>query len=79
MTSTYVRPELPTEPPPPKPKRLTRSRTDRMIAGVCGGFAEYAGVDVNLIRLAMVALTLFGGTGVVLYIIAWLIVPEGEF
>jgi len=50
-----------------------------MIAGVCGGFAAYLGVDVNIIRLALVALTLLGGTGVVLYLIAWLIVPEGEF
>jgi phage shock protein PspC (stress-responsive transcriptional regulator) len=76
MTSTETR--LPSPPRSPKPKRLTRSRTDRMIAGVCGGFAEYAGVDVNLIRLAMVALALIG-PGLVLYVVAWLVVPEGEF
>jgi phage shock protein PspC (stress-responsive transcriptional regulator) len=82
MTSTFIPPEAPPEPPrqqQQQPKRLTRSRTDRMVAGVCGGFAEYAGVDVNLVRLALVALTLFGGTGIVLYIVAWLILPEGEF
>jgi phage shock protein C len=77
MTTTEFRPKAPPE--PPKPKRLTRSRTDRMIAGVCGGFAEYAGVDVNIIRLALAALTLLAGTGIVLYILAWLIVPEGDY
>jgi len=76
MTATDIRPQSPPE--PPKPKRLTRSRTDRMVAGVCGGFAEYAGADVNLIRLAMVALVLMG-PGLVLYAVAWLIVPEGDF
>jgi phage shock protein PspC (stress-responsive transcriptional regulator) len=80
MTSTFTPPVAPPEQPaPPKPKRLTRSRTDRMIAGVCGGFAEYAGVDVNVVRLALVALSLFVGTGVVLYLIAWVLLPEGEY
>jgi len=77
MPATDIRRPSTTE--APKPKKLTRSRSDRMIAGVCGGFAAYLGVDVNIIRLALVALTLLGGTGVVLYLIAWLIVPEGEF
>ena len=79
MTSTFTPPLAPPEPPPAKPKRLTRSRTDRMIAGVCGGFAEYAGIDVNVVRLALVALSLFVGTGVVLYLIAWVLLPEGEY
>jgi phage shock protein C len=79
MTSTFTPPLAPPEPPTPKPKRLTRSRTDRMIAGVCGGFAEYAGIDVNVVRLALVALSLFVGTGVVLYLIAWVLLPEGEY
>ena len=60
-------------------KHLTRSRSDRMIGGVCGGVAAYLGADVNLIRLAMVALTLFGGSGLVLYLAAWILLPEGEF
>ena len=59
-------------------RRLTRSRTDRVIAGVCGGFAVYSGIDVNLIRLAMVALALVG-PGAVLYLVAWLIVPEDAY
>ena len=79
MTSTDTRPPAPPETPPVQRKRLTRSRTDRMIAGVCGGFADYAGVDVNLVRLALVALTLFAGSGIVLYVIAWLILPEGDY
>ena len=49
-----------------------------MIAGVCGGFAVYSGIDVNLIRLAMVALALVG-PGAVLYLVAWLIVPEDAY
>jgi len=61
---------------PRRIRQLTRSRTDRMIAGVCGGFAAYSGADVNLIRLAMIALTLCAGTGLVLYVCAWLILPE---
>jgi phage shock protein PspC (stress-responsive transcriptional regulator) len=59
-------------------RRLTRSRTDRMIAGVCGGFAAYSGIDVNIVRLVMVLLALLGGSGVVLYLIAWMIVPAED-
>lgn len=62
----------------PPTRRLTRSVTDRKLAGVCGGLAAYAGVDANLVRLAFVALTLFGGSGAVLYAVAWLLVPEAE-
>ncbi|MDR2983311.1 MAG: PspC domain-containing protein [Nocardiopsaceae bacterium] len=56
-------------------RRLTRSRTDRKIAGVCGGFAAYSGIDANIVRLVMVLLALLGGSGVVLYLVAWAIVP----
>ena len=56
-------------------RRLTRSRTDRKIAGVCGGFAAYSGIDANIVRLVMVLLALLGGGGVVLYLVAWVIVP----
>jgi phage shock protein PspC (stress-responsive transcriptional regulator) len=49
-----------------------------MIAGVCGGFAAYSGVDVNIVRLVMVVLALLGGSGVVLYLVAWVIVPIGD-
>jgi phage shock protein PspC (stress-responsive transcriptional regulator) len=63
------------QPERPGPRRLTRSRTDRVIAGVCGGFAAYSGIDVNIVRLVMVLLALLGGSGVVLYLVAWVIVP----
>ncbi len=57
-------------------KRLYRSRNDQMIAGVCGGLAEYLDIDATLIRLAVILLTLMGGAGILAYIIAWIIVPE---
>ncbi len=56
-------------------KRLYKSRTERMIDGVCGGIAEYLGLDVTLIRILWVLLTLFGGTGIVLYIVAMVVMP----
>ncbi len=56
-------------------KRLYKSRTERMIDGVCGGIAEYFGLDVTLIRILWVLLTLFGGTGIILYIVAMIVMP----
>ena len=57
--------------------RLHRSRTDRMVAGVCGGAARAYDIDPALLRLALVLLTVFGaGAGVVLYVAAWILVPE---
>jgi phage shock protein C len=61
---------------PGGPKRLYRSLTDRKVAGVCGGIAEYFGVDPVLIRLLWIFFTLAAGGGVLAYIIAWLVVPE---
>jgi phage shock protein C len=60
------------------PKRLTRSRRDRKIAGVCGGIAEYLSMDATLIRLLAV-FALFCGAGFVAYIVAWIVLPEEEF
>lgn len=58
-------------------KKLYRSRTDRMIAGVCGGLGKYLGIDPTLVRLVFALLVLFGvGSGLVLYIILMVIVPE---
>jgi phage shock protein C len=62
----------------PNPKKLLRSKDDRMIAGVCGGIAKYAGIDAVIVRLAMVALVIFGGTGLPLYLAGWIIIPEEE-
>ena len=58
-------------------KRLYRSTQDRMFAGVCGGIGEYLDVDPTLVRLVFVALSLLSsGSGLVIYIILMLIVPE---
>jgi phage shock protein PspC (stress-responsive transcriptional regulator) len=67
-----------TQPTPP-PRRLMRSSRDRYLGGVCGGLAQYLNVDATLIRLVAVVLTLSGvGLPAVLYLIALLLVPEGE-
>ena len=69
-----------TEPVAPgPPRRLLRSRTNRWIAGVSGGLADYLGTDATLIRLGFVALTIMGGFGAPLYVLAWVIIPaEGD-
>ena len=56
-------------------KRLQRSRTEKMIGGVCGGFAEYFNVDPTLVRAIWVAMTLIVGIGFLLYLILWLVMP----
>lgn len=69
----------PMTPPPsaPAPKRLVRSREDRWVAGVCGGVANYLGVDSNLVRLVVVLGTIFGfGSLLVAYVVAWILMPE---
>ena len=59
-----------------KVKRWYRSKKDRMIAGVCGGLADYLGVDPTFVRMLWILITLLYGFGLLLYLIAWLIVPE---
>lgn len=59
-------------------KRLTKSKTERKIFGVCGGLAEYFGIDPTLVRLAFVILALFNGIGLVIYIILAVIMPSEE-
>jgi len=66
------------QPERPGSRRLTRSRTDRVIAGVCGGFAAYSGIDATIVRLVMVLLAVLGGSGVLLYLLAWVIVPAED-
>jgi phage shock protein PspC (stress-responsive transcriptional regulator) len=56
--------------------KLRRSRSDRWIGGVCGGVAVLTGVDTWIWRLLLAALAFFGGTGVLLYILLWIFVPE---
>lgn len=55
--------------------QLVRSEQDRMIAGVCAGIAQYFAIDVTVIRFLFILVTLLGGSGVLVYIILWLIIP----
>ena len=57
-------------------KKLYLSKTDKKIAGVCGGISEYFEVDSTLIRLAWVVFALMGGSGLLAYIIAAIIMPD---
>lgn len=59
-----------------KNKRLYKSSRDKKLCGVCGGIAEYFEVDPTLIRLAWIVFMLAGGSGILAYIIAALIMPE---
>lgn len=58
--------------------KLVKSRTNKMLAGVCGGIGELLGIDPTIIRLIWAALSLAGGTGIILYIIAAVIIPEDD-
>ncbi len=59
-------------------KKLYRSRKDAMVAGVCGGLAEYIGVDSAIVRLVFAVTVVMGGIGVLAYFLAWIIIPEGS-
>ena len=57
-------------------RRLSRSSTDRLLGGVCGGLGRAIGIDPLVVRVALVALTVAGGTGALIYVLAWLLLPE---
>ena len=58
-------------------KKLTRSRDDKWISGVCGGLAEYTGLDANLVRLVVAVTTVLGaGSVAIAYVVAWIIMPK---
>lgn len=59
-------------------KKLTKSRNDRMLTGVCGGIAEYFGIDATIIRVIFALLVLSGGTGLLIYILLAVVMPERE-
>jgi len=59
-------------------KKLYRSTTDKKLAGVCGGFAEYFGIDATWVRLGTVLLSLIWGFGIITYVVAWLVIPERQ-
>ncbi|MGB0714880.1 MAG: PspC domain-containing protein [Phycisphaerae bacterium] len=64
----------------PHPKPLRRSVKERLIAGICGGLAEYFDLDPTVVRVAYVLLSILGvGTGLIVYIILWLVIPEREY
>ena len=61
---------------PPVRRELRRSGTDRWLGGVCGGLAEYSGIDAVLWRVGVVGLTVAGGAGVVVYLLLWVLLPS---
>jgi phage shock protein C len=75
MTSAPFSPP-PADQPPVRPQ-LRRSGTEKMLGGVCGGLAEYSGIDPVLWRVGFVGLTLAGGAGVVVYLLLWVLMPSG--
>jgi phage shock protein C len=62
------------------PRRLTRSRTDRKIAGVCGGLARYFGWDATLVRLVYVVASVVsaGFPGIAVYVLLWVLMPKED-
>ena len=78
LAAWLVMPETTEKAPEAAGRRLTRSTNDRKIAGVCGGLAEYYGVDATPIRVLWVILSILCGAvigGVIAYLLAWLIIP----
>ena len=57
-------------------RRVYRSRKNRMLGGVCGGIAEYFEIDPVLVRLLFVLLLFMGFVGIIIYLVAWLLIPE---
>lgn len=55
-------------------KRLTRSRSNRMLGGVCGGIADHFGIDISIVRI-LTLLFIFSGGGTLAYIAAWILIP----
>ncbi len=68
------------QPPPPKPRRLTRSNRDKMIAGVCGGLAEYFQLDPTLVRTLYVIVSILSVAfpGIIVYIVLMFVMPPPE-
>ena len=59
-----------------EPKRVYRSRKDRILGGICGGMGDYFNIDPVLVRVAWLVLFFAGGVGLLAYIISWIIIPE---
>jgi phage shock protein C len=61
-----------------EPRKLYRSQTQRMLAGVCGGLAEYFNIDATVLRVLFLILAVFGGSGIVIYLVMWIVVPDAS-
>ena len=57
-------------------KRIVRPRDERKVAGVCAAFANFFGLDVSIIRIVWLLALLLAGTGLLAYLICWLVIPE---
>ena len=57
-------------------RKLYRSKSNRQLAGVCGGLAQYFNIDATLVRVLFILLAVLGGSGLVLYLAMWIIVPR---
>lgn len=71
----YYQPPPPPPPGPPVRGQLRRSRTDKVVGGVAGGLAGYSGIDPLLWRVGFIALTFAGGSGILVYLLLWLLMP----
>lgn len=76
MTSTPQDVPNPDATEPLRPRALRRRSHDRALGGVCGGFADFTGIDLTLLRVLTVVLTLLTAGVPVVYVTAWLLVPE---
>jgi len=59
--------------------RLYRSTTNKVIGGVSGGLGDYLNIDPVIVRIVFVLLAIFGGSGVLVYIILWIVIPEQKY
>ena len=66
------------DPSPGSPRKLHRSADQRMLLGVCGGLSEYFDIDATIIRIVFALAALFGGSGIIVYVVLALIMPSAE-
>ena len=78
METVNESPAPPPPPPPPGPERpqLTRATDDKVVSGLCGGLGRYFGIDPVVFRIAFVVLALAGGSGLLLYLVGWVFIPD---
>jgi phage shock protein PspC (stress-responsive transcriptional regulator) len=74
--TTYQPPPAPVPSPPSSAPPLTRRESNKVVAGVCSGVAHRLGIDPNVVRIVTIVLAIFGGVGILLYAVGWLLLPE---